>query len=101
MHTRVGRIFRLAAQSVGKSKNAALGAFYRRIKGPRAPMVAIKATARKIAVIFYNIMTRGISYVEEGVRKYRERYEAQRLKYLTKEARKLGWLLAPIEVVHQ
>ena len=101
VHTRVGRIFRLAAQSVGKSKNSALGAFYRRIKARRGPLVAIKATARKIAVLFYNIMTKGISYVEEGVRKYQERYEAQRIKYLSKEARKLGWLLAPIEVVHQ
>ena len=49
-------------------------------------MIAIKATARKLAVMFYNLMTKGFDYVEQGVKKYEEQYKIQITKFLQQES---------------
>jgi len=95
-HTKAGQIFRNAAFSLTKSKHTAIGAFYQRIKAKKGPLIAIKATARKIAVIYYNVMTRGIEYVEKGIIGYQQKVKEQRLKYLNNQAKKLGFNLLPI-----
>jgi transposase len=93
--TRAGQIFRKAAQSIIQSKHIALGAFGRRIRAKKGPMIAIKAVARKLAVMFYNLMTKGLDYVEQGVKKYEEQYTAQLTKFLQKKAFELGYMLTP------
>jgi len=70
-----------------------LGAFARRIRSKRGPMIAIKATARKLAVMFYNLMTKGLDYVEEGVKKYEEKYRAHMTRFLHKKASEMGFIL--------
>lgn len=100
IHPRAGQIFRSAAQAVASSKHTALGGFYRRIKSRRGPMIAMKATARKLAVLFYNIMTKGIQFVEEGLQRYQQRYEEQIKKRLMYQANKLGFVLIPNPAVH-
>lgn len=67
--TRAGQIFRLAAHSIGKSKYLALSGFYRRIRSRSGSKVAMVATARKIAVLFYNLMKHGAAYIEECIKK--------------------------------
>jgi len=94
--TLAGQIFREAATSIGQSKYLALGGFYRRIKARSGAMVANVATARKIAVLFYNTLKFGSNYVEEGLLKYEERYKEQMQKGLMKKAEKLGFQLVPI-----
>jgi transposase len=89
-NTKAGQIFREAAMSVSKSKHLALGAYYRRVKGRRGPAIAMKALARKIAVLFYRVMTKGMEYVEHGIEAYQQRYEEQRRRYVEKLARGLG-----------
>jgi transposase len=96
INTRAGQLFKIAVQGVAKSKNTALGGFYRRIKSRHGAKVANKATARKLAVIFYNIMTKGMEYVEMGLKKYQENYEKQRLDYLAKQAKQFNLALVPI-----
>lgn len=98
-NTRAGQIFKLAAFSIANSKHNALIGFYRRIKAKHGSSVAIKATARKIAVIFYKIMTKGFDYVEQGLRKYQQTYKAHLRKHLERQAKKLGLSLVP-SVVH-
>ena len=98
-NTRAGQIFKLAAFAIANSKHHALSGFYKRIKAKRGSYVAIKATARKLAVIFYNIMTKGFDYVEQGLIKYQQTYEEHLRKYLEKQAKKLGLSLVP-NVVH-
>jgi hypothetical protein len=49
-------------------------------------MIAIKATARKLGVMFYNLLTKGLDYVEQGVKKYEEQYRTQMTKFLTEES---------------
>ena len=90
-----GQIFREAAQVIGNSKDTALGAFYRRLRARKGPKVAIVATARKLATLYYRLMTKGIDYVEEGVRRYEERHRHQRIKALNRLSKELGYSLVP------
>lgn len=87
---RAGGIFKQIAMSVGNGKYSALSGFYKRIKSRSGAPTANKATARKIAVYFYNLMTRGISFVEEGLKRYDERYKEHQLKSLQKRAKEMG-----------
>lgn len=86
-------IFRQMAVNVGNGKHTALSSFYKRIRARAGTMVAIKATARKIAVYFYNLMTKGLQFVEEGIRRYEQRYAEQQEKYLQRKASEMGYML--------
>jgi transposase len=88
-----GEIFKQIAQNVGNGKHCALSGFYKRIKGRSGASIANKAAARKIAVYYYELMTKGIDFVEEGIKRYEERYKAQKLKYLFKQAQEFGFEL--------
>lgn len=99
-NARAGQIFRRAAESIPQSKHVALGGFYRRLKARRGPMVAMKAVARKLAVMYFNIMTKGIDYVEQGLEAYNKNYIIQRQHYLEREARRLGLCLVSPPVRH-
>ncbi len=97
-HTSAGQIFRLAAQAIAQSKHLALTSFYHRIKARKGSLGAIKATARKIAVIFYNVMTKGIEFVEQGIKQYEQKIKERQIKYLHIQARCFGLtLIAQVE----
>jgi transposase len=64
---RVAAHLRLAAVTVGRT-NTALGAFYRRLSARIGKAKAVTATARKIAILFYNAMRFGIDYQDPGQR---------------------------------
>jgi transposase len=93
--TKVGQIFREAALSIAKSKHLALGGFYRRVKGRRGAAVAIVATARKLAALYYRAMTRGLDYVEQGLAQYEANCRQQSERHLQKLAARLGFSLVP------
>jgi transposase len=95
--TRAGQIFKEAVPSLARSKHLALGAYYRRMKASKGAAVANTATARKLAEMFYRAMTKGLDYVEEGVRKYDERYREQAIRRMQKTARALGYATVPME----
>lgn len=94
-HTSAGQIFRLAAQAIAQSKHLALTSFYHRIKARKGALGAIKATARKIAVIFYNVMTKGIEFAEQGIKLYEQKIKERQMKYLQKQAQRFGLMLTP------
>ncbi len=48
---------------IGKSKNQ-LGEFFRKVKMRKGYQCAITATARKLAVIIYKMLTRGEQFKE-------------------------------------
>ena len=93
--TVVGQIFREAAQSFATSKHLALGAFYRRIAARSGSFVANVATARKLAIQFYRVMTKGNEFVEQGLQKYQEQYQAKIEFALRKKAAELGFAMVP------
>jgi len=62
---RAAALLRLAAVTVGRT-DTALGAFYRRLSSRIGKAKAVTATARKIAVLFYNAVRHGMDYVDPG-----------------------------------
>lgn len=95
IQNRAGQMFREMARSVGNSKYQALGGFYRRIKSRHGAKVANKATARKIAVLYYRLMKYGFDYVEKGLEEYEKQYKENMLRSLSKKAQQLGMQLVP------
>ena len=72
---RAASLLRLAAVSVGRT-DTALGAFYRRLAARAGKAKAITATARKIAVLFYNTLRHGMSYADPGATLLRRTLQA-------------------------
>src|SRR6185295_2147728 len=69
---RAGRLFCVMARGLARSKHIALGGFYRRMAGRRGGLVANVALARKLAVLFWRVMVKGLSYAEAGLKAYEE-----------------------------
>jgi len=93
---KAGQIFRVIAQSLIESKNIALGAFGRRIRAKKGPAIAIKATARKIAQLYWRVMVKGVEYAEFGVKHYEQQLLLRKQKSLERLALELN-----IELVHK
>jgi transposase len=93
---RAASLLRLVASAVGRT-NTALGAFYRRLSARVGKAKAITATARKIAVLFYNTLRHGMSYVDPGATYYEDRYQKRVLNNLQRRARSLGFILHKVE----
>jgi transposase len=94
MSNRASQVFQLAAQSVGRSKTA-FGAFYRRLKARIGAPKALTATARKLALMFYRMVTRREPYREAGETAYTQQQQARFLKRLQRQAKQLGYVLTP------
>src|SRR5438093_6484886 len=92
---RAGRLFCVVARSVGRRDDKALGGFYRRLKGRKGGLVANLALARKMAELFWRLMVHGISYVEQGLKKYEEKVAHTEQRLLQKLARKYNLVLQP------
>ena len=89
---RAASLLRLAAVSVGRT-DTALGAFYRRLSARVGKAKAITATARKIAVLFYNMLRHGMCYADPGATYYEQRYRQRVLGNLQRRAKSLGYVL--------
>jgi transposase len=83
---------RLAATAIGRT-DTALGGFYRRLSTRIGKAKAVTATARKVAVLFYNTLRYGINYVDPGADYYEQRYQQRVLNNLTRRAESLGYVL--------
>lgn len=90
---KAGQIFRRLAQSLIQSKKIALGQFGRKLKSKRGPGIAVKATARKLAVLYWRLMVKGLDYTEKGIKDYEEKMKLQKEKWFTKTAIELGYEL--------
>ena len=86
--SRPGQIFREVAQGLLNSKHIAIGAFMRRIRARKDSKIAVKAGARKLAEAFYNLLTKGAAYVEQGVKKYEEQLKNREKTFLYKLAQR-------------
>lgn len=91
-NSRVTVHLRLAAVTVGKT-NTALGAFYRRLAARIGNAKAVTATARKIAVLFYNAMRFGMDYRDPGADHYEQAYRSRVIKQLHRRAAQFGFTL--------
>jgi transposase len=93
---KAGQIFRQIAQSIINSKYLAWGAFARRLRSKKGPAVAIKATARKIAVQYWRLMNYGSEFIEHGIEHYERILMEQKRRNLNKLALELNVCITDI-----
>lgn len=93
---RTGRIFCMMAQSLVRSKNIALGGFYRRMAARRGGLIATMALARKLAAWYWRVMVKGDDYVERGLAHYDAQVLQTKQRALKRLAKELGQQLIPI-----
>lgn len=86
---RVGQIFRVIAQGLINSKKIAIGAFGRRLRSRKGPKVAIKAMARKLAILYWRLMVKGRDYMEKGVEHYQKQLRKNKEKAFVRLAKEL------------
>ena len=86
----------MLATSLVRSKNIALGAFYRRMAARRGKAVANKALARKLAAWFWRVMVKGDDYVEQGIAQYEAQIRKGKERALRRLASELGQQLTPL-----
>ena len=95
---RAATLLRIAAVNVGRTQTA-LGAFYRRLAARAGKAKAVTATARKLAVLFYNALRFGRDYLDPGADYYEERYRRRVIRSLHRRAAQLGLILTEARVV--
>lgn len=80
--------FRQAANVVGNLKDTALSQFFRRIAYRKGRKAAITATARKIAVIVYNMVANGQSYRPLDLEQYQQQVRKKKIKDIQRTIKK-------------
>jgi len=89
---RAAALLRIAAVNVGRTQTA-IGAFYRRLAARIGKAKAVTATARKLAVLFYNALRFGLRYADPGASYYEERYKERVIYNLQRRAKQMGFVL--------
>jgi transposase len=64
---------------------------FARIKARKGAAIAIKATARKLAGLYYTLFSKGMHYVD-----YEDKLKQQQIKFLMKKANELNLQLSVI-----
>ncbi len=90
----MAQAFRLAARGLWRIQSV-LGHFLRRMKSRLGPASAIRATAHKLAKLFWRLLTTGDSYRRDDMAAEEERHRQRRLKSLERQAKELGLTLRP------
>lgn len=85
---KAGQIFKECAQGLLNSKYIAIGSFMRKLKAKKDSGIAIKAGARKLAEAYYNAITKGTEYVEQGIKKYEQQLKQKEMSILKRLALK-------------
>jgi len=96
INNRAGQMFRMAASSLHHSRSP-LGDLLRRMKAKLGPQAGITATAHKIAIIFYTLVSKQVEY-DDSAWAERDKQRQQRFEQkLRRQARQLGYELVPVQ----
>jgi len=79
----------MIAQGLINSNNIAVGAFGRKLRARKGPRVAIEAMARKLAVLYWRVMVKGLEYAEKGIQHYEEQLIINKLRTVHRLAKDL------------
>jgi transposase len=85
----IATVLRQAANSIGNQKNHDLTPFFKRIASRKGRVAAITATARKLAVIIWNMITKVQPYKKAEMQINTEKYKTTQLKHIE---RRIGTL---------
>jgi transposase len=92
--SRVAKAFRLAARALLRSQTV-LGNFLRRLRARLGIGTAIRATACKLAKLFYRLIIKGEAYRRESTEAEEAKQRERQVKTLERRARELGMQLMP------
>ena len=98
---KAGQIFRIIAQGLINSKDIAIGSFGRKLRGRKGPKIAIKAMARKLAVLYWRVNVKGLDYAEKGIQNYKEQLMLNKIKTVNKMAKELNLKTTEFQTVMQ
>jgi transposase len=93
---RAAQIFRQAASSL-KNSQSWLGSFYRRMRVRIGAAPAVKATAHKLALIYYHVLSTHTEYRQIEAQQYDQRLRERTICNLQRRARQMGMDLVPAE----
>ena len=79
-----GQAFRIAANSLYNSKNP-LGDYYRRIRAKAGAAKAVVATARKLAIIYYKMVSNKEAFNPKALEVYQKKYKEKKINQLKKK----------------
>jgi transposase len=92
--SRVAKAFRLAARALLNCKSV-LGNFLRRLRARLGIGTAIRATACKLAKLFYRLITKGEAYRRESTEAEEAKQRERQLRALEHKAHELGMQVVP------
>lgn len=87
--SRLAQALRRAANAIGNMKKGSLNQFFRRIGFRYGRMAAVTATARKLAIIIWNMLSKKEAYRYEETVVYTERLRRLQLKNIQKKIQAL------------
>ena len=93
---RAAAVLRRAAMSLTRSSTA-LGAYYRRLAYRLGQPKAITATARKLAILVYRVLSGDLTYKDPGASAYLELHRTRLINALRRRAKELGLSLINLE----
>ncbi len=93
---RVATALRLAAQAAGRTQTE-VGSFFRRISSRAGKAVAITATARKLSVMIWNMLTHGQEYHRRSAEAAEKRFKQRQIDLLVKRAKNMGLAVTPLK----
>jgi len=79
-----GQAFRIAANSLYNSKSP-LGDYYRRIRAKAGAAKAVVATARKLAIIYYKMVSNKEAFNPKALEVYQKKYKEKKINQLKKK----------------
>ena len=79
-----GQAFRVAANSLSKSKSP-MGDYYRRLRAKAGAPKAVVATARKLAIIFYKMVSNKEAFNPAAIEDYQHKYKEKKINKLKKK----------------
>lgn len=86
----IATVLRHAANSIGNQKDHDLASFFKRIAFRKGRVAAITATARKIAIIIWNMIIKNEPYSPHKLEVDNENYKKKRLRNIQREIHKLN-----------
>ena len=91
---RASQLFRQAASTLTSSPSW-LGSFLRRMKIRIGACPAVKATAHKLALLYYRVLSTGTEYRPISAQQYDGHLRERTIRYLQRRAHQLGLELTP------
>ena len=89
-YNKVALSLRNAANTIDRKKQGSLMHFFKRIAYRKGRAAAITATARKLAVIIWNMIVKKQSYNPINEIDYKENMKVKAIKSIQKRMKKLG-----------